>query len=84
MAIKPVLIVFVGLASLVGSAGLAGCSGGEPEPAPAPADSLTQRQRDSIIGESRLPGARGVKGALQASDAADARARALDSLTRIP
>lgn len=61
---------------------LAACSGGEP-PADAegpPSDSITQRQRDSVIGESNLPGARGVRGALDASDAAAARAAALDSL----
>ncbi len=37
------------------------------------ADSTTQRTRDSVIGESRLPGATGVKGALRLSDSADAR-----------
>lgn len=58
---------------------LGGCAGGEPEGGAAHADSVTQRQRDSAIGESRLPGARGVRGALDASDAAAARAAALDS-----
>jgi hypothetical protein len=43
-------------------------------------DPLTQRQRDSIVGASRLPGARAVQGALRASDAAAARASALDSI----
>lgn len=61
---------------------LAACSGGEPreDAGATPPDSITQRQRDSIIGESRLPGAGGVRGALDASDAAAARAAALDSL----
>ncbi len=36
-------------------------------------DSLTQRQRDSVIGASRLPGAQGVRGALKVSDSAAAR-----------
>jgi hypothetical protein len=36
-------------------------------------DSLTQRQRDSVLGASRLPGAQGVRGALKASDSAAAR-----------
>jgi hypothetical protein len=59
----------------------AGCSG-ESEPAAEPAaDSITQRQRDSIIGESRLPGAQGVRGALEASDAAKSRAATIDSLS---
>jgi hypothetical protein len=35
---------------------------------------LTQRERDSIIGQSALPGARGVRGALSAADSARARA----------
>lgn len=36
---------------------------------------LTQRERDSIIGESVLPGAQGVRGALQVADSAAARQR---------
>lgn len=34
---------------------------------------LTQRERDSIIGESNLPGARGVRGALRVADSVTAR-----------
>lgn len=37
------------------------------------ADSMPKRTRDSILGESRLPGATGVKGALRLTDSADAR-----------
>ena len=33
----------------------------------------SQRQRDSAIGASRLPGARGVGGALKAADSATSR-----------
>lgn len=47
-----------------------GCSA---RPAAPAADSTTQHTRDSILGESRLPGATGVKGALRLSDSADAR-----------
>jgi hypothetical protein len=36
---------------------------------------LTRRERDSIIGESPLPGARGVRRALEAADSAAARQR---------
>lgn len=36
---------------------------------------LTQRQRDSIVAESSLPGAGGVRGAMQAADSAEARNR---------
>ena len=41
---------------------------------------FTDRERDSVIGQSKLPGARGVQGALGASDSARARNAALDSL----
>lgn len=44
------------------------------------ADSLTQRQRDSIIGASGLPGAQGIQKALQAADSAAARGARLDSM----
>ena len=54
------------------------CSGGGSSDTPG--DTLTRRQRDSIIGESPLPGAQGVQGALRASDSAAARARRLDSI----
>ena len=59
----------------------AGCVGGEPPPEDVPADSITERQRDSAIGASRLPGAQGVRGALEASDAAASRAATIDSLS---
>jgi hypothetical protein len=50
----------------------------EGEQAPA----VTQRERDSVIGESKLPGASGVRGALRASDSAAARTARLDSVDR--
>ncbi len=39
---------------------------------PAP-DTLTRRQRDSLTGASRLPGAGGVRSATRLADSADAR-----------
>lgn len=59
---------------------LAGCgrSGNEG----SPADTLTQRQRDSIAGTLPIPGAGAVRKALEASDAAKARAERLDTLLR--
>jgi hypothetical protein len=39
----------------------------------------TERERDSSIGASRLPGATGVQGALRVSDSADARRAREDS-----
>ena len=43
-------------------------------------DTLTRRQRDSVLGASRLPGARGIRGALQAQDSAAARNARADSI----
>ncbi len=42
-------------------------------------DTLTERQRDSVIGASRLPGAKAVNKALEAEDAAAAHNAAIDS-----
>jgi hypothetical protein len=44
----------------------------------------TQRQRDSAIGASRLPGARGVAGALKAADSASARRAQEEAAGREP
>jgi hypothetical protein len=44
----------------------------------------TERERDSVIGASRLPGAKGVQGALRASDSADSRRAREDSVAREP
>jgi hypothetical protein len=40
----------------------------------------TQRERDSVIGASSLPGAGGVRGALGVNDSAAARNARLDSV----
>jgi hypothetical protein len=42
----------------------------------------TQRERDSVLGASKLPGAQGVRGALRAADSAVARNARLDSVDR--
>jgi hypothetical protein len=47
-------------------------------------DTLTQREKDSIVAESRLPGASGVRGAMTGADSAAARAARLDSLSKSP
>ena len=44
----------------------------------------SQRTRDSVLGASNLPGARGVRGALGASDSAAVRNATLDSLANQP
>jgi hypothetical protein len=58
----------------------AACSGGKP-PKSAARDTLTERQRDSILAGSSIPGARGVGAALRAADSTNARIRAADSVT---
>ncbi|MGH7477591.1 MAG: hypothetical protein ACRELD_15090 [Longimicrobiales bacterium] len=63
----------------VGSLLLLACTGSDTDPA-TDADTLTRAQRDSIIGASPLPGAAGVRRALEAQDAAADRAAALDSI----
>lgn len=60
----------------------AACGGGSPDAGPEGADSLTRRQRDSAVAESGLPGAAGVRGAMDAADTARARARRIDSLAQ--
>jgi hypothetical protein len=43
-------------------------------------DSLTQRQRDSILAGSRIPGAAGVGAAMRAADATSGGIRGADSV----
>ena len=44
----------------------------------------SERQRDSVLGASKLPGARGVRGAMAAQDSAAARNARLDSVASQP
>lgn len=67
------------LLTLVALLGACTSGGGE---ATVDADTLTRRQKDSIISTFPIPGAAGVGRALDASDAAAARARQLDSIGR--
>jgi hypothetical protein len=61
---------------------LASCSNAATSPTQrAP---LTQRQHDSVIGATRLPGAAGVRGALRVSDSAAAERARIDSAARAP
>jgi hypothetical protein len=58
---------------------LAGCSqetGGNRR------DTMTQRQRDSVLSKTALPGAAGVGKALAASDSVKARQAQIDSASR--
>lgn len=61
---------------------LTACSAGPADTSAAGGETLTQRQRDSIVGASSLPGARAVQKALDASEASAARTGRLDSILR--
>ncbi len=69
------------LTILAGVLLLIACGGGS-DGGNTAADTLTRRQRDSAIGELRLPGAQGIRGALRAADSIAARNARLDSLNR--
>lgn len=58
-----------------------GCSSKQEQEAPK---ALTQRERDSAVGASRLPGASGVRGALRVADSAAARGALADSMAQVP
>jgi hypothetical protein len=62
---------------VIGAICLGAC--GSPPPAKR---ALNEREKDSVIGASRLPGAAGVRGAMRASDSASARRARADSVTR--
>src|SRR3989454_3242267 len=47
---------------------LAACSGGNTAKSAADRDSLTERQRDSILAKSRIPGASGVGSAMRSEE----------------
>ena len=70
---RPILAVALLMALALAS----GC-GSSPRRAAEPP--LTERQRDSVLARSGLPGATTVGRALEVSDDAAARAAALDSL----
>jgi len=55
----------------------AGCTVGSGEDSRESA--LTQRERDSVLAESPIPGARAVKAVLTAADSANARAERMNS-----
>ena len=54
---------------------LVACAGSKPKLPP-----LTQRQHDSVIGASGLPGASGIRGAMRVVDSSKARNALLDSV----
>ncbi|MEO5825026.1 MAG: hypothetical protein ABIR59_04000 [Gemmatimonadales bacterium] len=63
---RPLMLTALGCAI-----GLLGCSSGDRSASRG--DTLTARQRDSLIGASKLPGASGVNSANRLADSAAAR-----------
>ena len=53
-----------------------------PETAANNRDTMTQRQKDSVLAQSSLPGAQGVGMALKTSDSVKARQAQLDSASQ--
>ena len=43
-------------------------------------DTMTQRQKDSVLGTTKIPGASNIPKAQRAADSLTARARALDTI----
>jgi hypothetical protein len=62
------------------SLGLLGCGTGDSDSR----KDLTQREKDSILGASQIPGAKAVKRTLTSADSAAARQSRLDSADREP
>ncbi len=69
--------IFVGLSLAL----CLGCASEGEQEAPK---AQTQRERDSVIGASSLPGASGVRGALRVADSAAARRALADSMAQVP
>ena len=59
---------------------LAAC-GGQAQKSSAGGDSLSERQRDSMLAKSRIPGASGVGKAMRVADSTSAGIRAADSVS---
>lgn len=68
--------------SVAGALLVLACGGTAGEDDAARADTLTRAQKDSVIGASSLPGARGVQRAIDTRDTANSRNAAMDSLLR--
>ena len=76
----PLRHLLTGLATLILSVLVLGCGGGDNADGQATQDTLTRRQKDSIISTLPVPGAGAVGKALEASDAARARAELHDTI----
>jgi hypothetical protein len=61
------------MAPLVLALGLAACGGSSSKaPSVGTTDTMTQRERDSVLAQSSIPGARGVGAAMRVADSTSA------------
>ena len=60
--------------------GTAGCTDRQEGARSLATDTLTRRQKDSLVSTMPIPGAGGVGRAMEAADRAEERARALDEI----
>jgi ABC-type glycerol-3-phosphate transport system substrate-binding protein len=74
---RPTATFLAALAVLLVSTACSGSGSGE---ATSAADTLTRRQKDSLVSTMPIPGAGAVGRAMEARDAANARADAHDSI----
>jgi hypothetical protein len=56
----------------------AGCSSSKQ---PSDRDTMTQRQKDSVLGQTGLPGSQGISKAMRAADSVKARQAQVDTTT---
>lgn len=70
----------IALAGAIAALALAGCGKDEPEVRPV----RTQREKDSILANSQIPGAKAVKRAMKSADSATARQARLDTAQQSP
>ena len=66
--------------ALAAAGALACGSGDAPPKSTVNRDTLTQRQRDSILAQSRIPGASGVGKAMRVADSTSARVQVSDTI----
>jgi hypothetical protein len=74
-------IIKIGFAAMLCATAAAGCSNNDAGEKRA---QLTQREKDSILGASQIPGAKAVNRAMISADSASARAAKLDSAQNPP
>jgi hypothetical protein len=82
LTLRTKTVTILGCILLLIGAAIYGCADSSQDDRVVRDDTLTRRQRDSIIGASKLPGAKAVQRALDVADSASARTIPLDSLIR--